>query len=347
MKRQTAAIHSKAANAKFFAVLLAAGLSLGTTTTAQAQVDQGTLAVPAFSLTFAPIYVAEGKGYWKELGLDLKLPLIPGIGATNAVLAGSVDFASTSAASHTRAVARGQKLVAIANTLEMVQLELVISKALADKMKISSSTPLNQRGQALKGARIAVDAPNTIVHGYVRYAAKMAGLNPDRDVNVSPMQPPAMLQALKSGQIDGFSMSRPWTSTARRDLGAVTLVSNQGGDLPELNPFNYNVIVTRPGVCEDKPTLCRKVLAGLTKAVTLMHQQPAEALAVLAKRFDKIEPDLLKEGFAGVLAGTPRTIEVKEAGFTNAENYMVGADQIKPGERLPSYAGIYNNTWVK
>ena len=338
---------AKAARTAIGMAIVATGIAMGAAMPAWAQMEQATLALPTFSLTVSPLYIAEDKGFWKEEGLDLKLPLIPGIGASNALLAGSVDFADTSSASFTRAIARGQKLIAIANTLETVQLEMVVSKAYADKMKLVATLPVNQRALVLKGARIAVDAPNTIVHAYVRYTAKLAGLNPERDVSVSPMQPPAMLQALKSGQVDGFVMSRPWTSTARRDQGAVVVVSSQSGDLPELNPFNYNLIVTRPGVCEAKPSICRKTLAGITKAVNLMHTRPAEALAILGKRFDRIEPDLLKEAFAGVLAGTPRTIEVKEAGFANAENYMVGADQIKPEERLPSYAGIYNNAWLK
>jgi ABC-type nitrate/sulfonate/bicarbonate transport system substrate-binding protein len=204
-----------------------------------------------------------------------------------------------------------------------------------------------KRAAVLKGAKIAVDAPNTIVHGYVRYAARAAGLDPDRDVTVSPMQPPAMLQALKSGQVDGFAMSRPWASMVRRDGTAVLLASSPQGDFPEINPFGYNLIITRPGVCEAKPTTCRKLLAGLKKALEMMHDQPAEALAVLKKRFEKTDPDLVEDAFKGVMAGTPRTPEVKEAGLANAQQYMLKAGQIKTEEMLKSFAGIYTNEYAK
>jgi NitT/TauT family transport system substrate-binding protein len=309
--------------------------------------DQAKLAIPTFSLTLSPIYIAADKGYWKAEGLELEMPLIAGIGATNALLAGSVDFTATTAASFTRAIGRGQKLFAIANTLEKVQLEIVVSKAWAEKSKLSAADPIGKRTLALKDAKIAVDAPNTIVHGYVRYAARAAGLDPDRDVTVSPMQPPAMLQALKSGQVDGFAMSRPWPSMVRREGIAVTLASSPAGDFPELNPFGYNMIITRPGVCEAKPAVCRKLLAGLKKALELMHDQPAEALAVLKKRFDKTDPDLVEDAYKGVMAGTPRSPEVREAGLANAQEYMLKAGQIKADEMLKSFAGIYTNAYAK
>jgi ABC-type nitrate/sulfonate/bicarbonate transport system substrate-binding protein len=325
---------------------LALGLAALACAGAATAQDQTTLAIPTFSLTLSPIYIAEEKGYWKEQGLEVKLPLIPGIGATNALIAGSVEFTDTTSASFLRANARGQKLVAIANTLEKVQIEIVVSKAFADKAGFSASDPIEKRAAALKGARIAVDAPNTIVHGYVKYVAKKGGLDPDRDVTVSPMQPPAMIQAYKSGQIDGFAMSRPWTAMARKD-GAVSVVSSPAGDLPELNPFNYNLIITRPGVCEANPAVCRKLIIGLRKALELMHDQPAEALAILKKRFDRTDPDMVEEAFRGVMAGTPRSPEVKEAGFQRTEDYMVNGGIIKPEERITSFAGLYTNEYAK
>jgi ABC-type nitrate/sulfonate/bicarbonate transport system substrate-binding protein len=325
------------------AIALCLALGAGT---AAAQ-DQAKLAIPTFSLTLSPIYIAADKGLWKAEGLELEMPLIPGIGATSALLAGSVDFTATTAASFTRAIGRGQKLLAIGNTLEKVQLEIVVSKAWAEKMKLVATDPSARRGLALKGAKIAVDAPNTIVHGYVRYAARNAGLDPDRDVTVSPMQPPAMLQALKSGQVDGFAMSRPWPSMMRREGIAVTLASSPQGDFPEINPFGYNLIITRPGVCEAKPSVCRKLLTGLRKALEMMHDQPAEALAVLKKRFEKTDADLVEDAFKGVMAGTPRTPEVKEAGLANAQQYMLKAGQIKTEEMLKSFAGIYTNEYAK
>lgn len=314
---------------------------------ARAEMESTTVAIPVLSLTFSPNYVALDKGFWRELGLEVKLVSIPGVGATNAVLAGSVDFTNTAASAFLRAVARGQKLVAIGNTLERVQIELVMSKAFLEARRFDAKAPVGERAKVLKGAKIAVDAPNSIVHGYIRYAAKKAGLDPEREVTIAPMAPPAMLAAMRTGQVDGLAMSRPWPSMMRTEGIGLTVLSSPQGDFPELDPFNYNLIITRPDFCDAKPSVCSKLLAGFNRALAYMRDDVPGTLAVLSKRFDKMEPQLVKDAFDGILAGTPRTVSVGELGFTRAQDYMVNAGIMRPEETLKSFTGLYRNDYAK
>jgi NitT/TauT family transport system substrate-binding protein len=323
------------------AVVLLGGLSFG------ACAQSTSLAVPTLSLTFAHTFIAEDKGFWKEEGLEVKLPSIAGVGATNAVLAGSVDFTNTTAASFLRANAKGQRLVALANTLDKVQIEIVLGKEFASKFDLDPKRPAEQRGRSLKGARIAVDAVNSVVHGYVRYAARRAGLDPERDLTIAPMQPPSMLAALKAGRIDGYAMSRPWPTMATHEGLATVVVTGPGGDFPELNPFNYNLIITRPGFCVEKADVCRKLVNGLVKAMRFMQEQPNEALALLRKRFDKTEPALLEDAFRGILASTPKVPAPTEAGFRNADRFMIVGGMISEDERLGSYEGLVVERFVQ
>jgi len=313
-----------------------------------AQAQSVTLAVPTLSLTFAHTYIAEDKGFWKEEGLDVKLPSIPGVGATNAVLAGSADFTNTTAASFLRATQKGQGLVAIANTLDKVQIEIVLTKAFLERGgAIDPARPAQARAASLKGARIAVDSINSVVHGYVRYAARRAGLDPDKDLTITPLQPPSMLAALKAGRIDGLAMSRPWPTMAVHEGLAAVVVSGPRGDFPEVNPFNYNLIITRPGLCSEKKEVCRKLVAGLQKAMRFMEERPDEALALLRRRFDKTDPALLEEAFKGVVASTPRTPVPTEEGFRNAETFMLVAGMITPEERTASFKGLVAQEFVR
>jgi len=326
---------------------LAAALLAACALPAWAQMEQTTLAIPVLSLTFSPNYIAEEKGFWKEEGLDVKIQAIPGVQATNAVLAGSVDFTNTASSAFLRANARGQKVVAIANTLEKVQVEIVVSKAFLDKKGFDPNAPIEKRAAFLKGARIAIDAPNSITHGYVKYAAKKGGIDPERDVTVSPMAPPAMLAAIRSGQVDGLSMSRPWASILRKEGIALTVASTPLGDFPELNPFNYNLIITKPGFCESKPSVCRKLINGFKKALAFMHDKPEETAAILRKKFDKTDPALVDDALKAVIEGTPRSPVVKEEGFASAQNYMLSAGVMRPEEKLASFAGLYTNEYAK
>jgi NitT/TauT family transport system substrate-binding protein len=327
--------------------LLLAVSSILVVPSVRAEMEATTVAIPVLSLTFSPNYVAADKGFWRELDLEVKFVSIPGVGATNAVLSGSVDFANTASSAFLRAVARGQKLVAIGNTLERVQIEVVASKAFLETHKFNAQAPADARAKVLKGAKIAVDAPNSIVHGYIRYAAKKAGLDPERDITIAPMAPSAMLAAMRTGQVDGLAMSRPWPSMMRAEGIGLTVLSSPQGDFPELDPFNYNLIITRPGFCDAKPSVCRKLLAGFDKALTYMRDDIPGTLAILSKRLDKMDPKLVKDAFDGILAGTPRNVSVGEAGFVHAQDYMVNAGIMRPEETLKSFAGIYRNDYAK
>ena len=57
---------------------------------ARAQEDKASIALPALTMTFTPVYVAQDLGIWKGEGLDVTLHDIIGLGSTNAMLAGSV-----------------------------------------------------------------------------------------------------------------------------------------------------------------------------------------------------------------------------------------------------------------
>ena len=91
------------------AVALSAVVAAAAPAFAAEEVDY---ALPALSLSFATSYIADEMGYWKDAGLAVKMPMLPGVGAVNAVLSGSVEFANASAPTLIRSNARGQKIVA-------------------------------------------------------------------------------------------------------------------------------------------------------------------------------------------------------------------------------------------
>lgn len=305
------------------------------------------ISIPQLSMTFSPDYIADAMGYWKDEGLDVTFQPILGIGGINALIAGSVDVARVTADGFLLANRRGQKLLAIANTLNRIQLEIVVSKAYAQKAGITATSPLKARLHTLKGARIGVGGANAIIENYVKYAAIKGGVDANADITFSPMQPLEMLAAMKSGQIDGFAMSRPWPSMARIDDGAVMIASSPTGDFPELAPFAYNLVVTRDGYCAKSPSTCRKIVRGYERALALMYEHPDQALTILDKKFDKTRPDLVADGFRGIMAGTPRTPAINDAMLLHVEDYMIFSGMIKPDEKYTAFNGLYTNEYLK
>jgi NMT1/THI5 like len=84
-----------------------------TDTAAAAQMAQASMALHALTIIFLPVYVAEDEDMWRNLGLDVTLHQITGLGSTNAMLAGSVDFAVQSGESLIRGNIRSRHMLGI------------------------------------------------------------------------------------------------------------------------------------------------------------------------------------------------------------------------------------------
>jgi NitT/TauT family transport system substrate-binding protein len=327
-----------------FAVLLATLAAATAAAQARAQQEEATFAVPALTITFTPLYVASEAGLWKKNGLDVKEVFIVGMGSTNAVLAGSADFAISSGPTLIRSNIRGQKLVAIAGFSEGMFFETVMRKEAAGNLTMAA--PVEERAKLLKGKKIAVDGPNTVVHAVLRYFARKGGVDPERDIQVVPMQPEAVLAALKSGALDGSTFTYPWSVTAVRQ-GHVMISSPIGKDFPEMRPFLTSLTTTAGGFCDKKPSVCRKLVAGYKDALKFIDEKPNETLEILKKRLAGNDPQDLAAAFVEVRKWTPKSPALKEEGMVNAQELMLIGGMMKPEEKISSFAGFYDNRFAQ
>ncbi|HEX4194298.1 MAG TPA: ABC transporter substrate-binding protein, partial [Stellaceae bacterium] len=228
------------------------------------------MANPAESLSFSAAYLAEDLGIFKENGMAVKMILIPGVGTFNAVVSGSADFGQPSAITLTRAAAKGQRMLAIAETTDHPIIQVALRKDIAEAGGFDPKAPFEKRAALLRGRTIAADATGSLIHGYVLLMARRAGLDPS-SVQVAFMQPPNMLAAFQTKQIDGFAMSPPWPLVPVLKGDAVMLASGPDGEPSDLQPFTNNVVVTRPDTCEKRRPLCVAMGKSFTKAEAYMR----------------------------------------------------------------------------
>lgn len=327
-------------------VALIAVLGLAAPARAQGPLENATLAVPAFSFSFSSAYIAEDQGIWAKNGLAMKTVQIAGVGSTNAVLAGSADFAIASPLTLTRAAAHGQKLLAIAEPLNRLFVTLVLRKDLAEAAGFDPKAPYQKRALVLKGRTIAVESINSIIHAYVRLMAHRAGLDFE-DVRIAVMQPNSMIAAFETKQIDGFAMSPPWPLDPVLKGTAVIVASGLAGDPPDMVPFGHNLIVTTPATCEKRRSLCAKTGKSFADADAFMLDHPADALASLAKRFPTLDARVVAAAFEEVRKATPRVPTPNQQALENAETYNVDAGLMKPEDRLKDFDGLFTDAFVK
>jgi ABC-type nitrate/sulfonate/bicarbonate transport system substrate-binding protein len=155
-----------------------------------------------------------------------------------------------------------------------------------------------------------------------------------------------MPAALKSRAIDAFTASLPWTIDAVQSGAAVMVASSPRGDLPEMLPFNYAVLMTRPSLCSDQRPICEKMGHGIAQAMQFVREQPDETLAIVKTRFPQMSDQILAASLATIRNATPETPTPMLDGFENSENFNVNAHVLKPEERLKSFDGLYTDEFV-
>src|SRR6185503_786869 len=201
-------------------------LAVGLTPTAVFAQDIDILmALPAPTLTFSSAFIAEDAGFYKKEGLKVSHRILVGVASPNAVIAGSADFTIGTGPVFLRAAAAGQRMLAIANLIDKPLVELVLRKDVAEAAGLNAQAPLAERAKVLKGKTIAIQGVGSIVHAWERFVASRAGLDVEKDVRIAPMDPPAMLAALDTRQVDGFATSLPFTTEAVVKGKAIMLAS--------------------------------------------------------------------------------------------------------------------------
>jgi ABC-type nitrate/sulfonate/bicarbonate transport system substrate-binding protein len=332
--------------ARTLAVAGAAVLAWGAAANAADKIDVN-LAVPTTSLTFSPLYVAENAGIFAKYGLNVRVRQLVGVASVNALIGGSVDFALPTATTTLRAAAKGQKLLMIAQLVDKPMVEIVLRKDVAKAAGVTEQSSLADKGKALKGKTIAIQGVGSVVDAVVRVVARKGGLTPDKDMKIPPMSPPAMYPALKAGQIDGYATSLPWTTQAVLAGDAIDLVSGPTGGLPEYLPFAYVVLATRAQFCDEKPDVCRKMVAAFREANKLIRTEPDKALGYVKKTFARMDPKLLSAAWKYAVSAQADDIAVPEKGVENAKRFDIDAGLTTEGQAVKDVSEFFTDKYLK
>jgi ABC-type nitrate/sulfonate/bicarbonate transport system substrate-binding protein len=313
---------------------------------AQAQEIELILAIPAPTLTFSSAFIAEDAGFYKQAGLKVTHRNLVGVASINAVIAGSADFTIGTGPVFLRAAAQGQRLLTIVNLIDKPLVEMVMRKDVADAAGITEKSSFADRAKALKGKTIGIQGVGSIIHAWQRLVTARAGLDVEKDVRIAPMDPPAMLPAMENKAIDGFATSLPFTTQAVMKGSAIMLASAVT-DVPDLLPFAYGLVQTKPETCQQAREKCLRIVQALRNANKMITERPDEALALLKKRFDKLDPVLLAAAFKIVSQAHAKDVRVTIPGLENSQKVSLEAKLLKPEDALKSYDGLFTAEFVK
>ncbi|HXQ52874.1 MAG TPA: ABC transporter substrate-binding protein [Stellaceae bacterium] len=327
------------------AILVAAALT-GIPAASGAEPDPVVVSLPAESVQFLPFYVAQDEGFFAQQGLAVKLVYLAGVGTTNGVISGAVDFGFSNGASITRAAARGQRLIAIALMADRPTWSIILRADVAAASHFDPQAPLAERARLMAGRRIAVDSIQSVAHAYTRVMAKLGGLDPE-SVAVSPLAATEAIAAMQRKAIDGITIASPWQEQMAADGSGTIIADSLKGDPAWLTPFAGGLVITRVSFCAERRQSCLRMGQALVAAVTFVHDRKEDALAILLKHFPTFAPAVLQRAFETVQTATPATPAPTAAAVANSDHLNLEAGFITVDEQLKSYDGLVTDEYVR
>jgi len=328
------------------AVVALGALMPGGAVPVRAETERVTIALPAPVVLFLTIYVAEDY-FWPHEELEAKLINLPGVASMNSMIAGSTEFALASSGSITRAAAHGQRLLAIANLNNESGQFIALRRDIAEARQFDPQAPFAERGKALKGLTLATAGLGSVADASIRIILHAAGLDPEKDVTIAPMQPPDILAAFSRKAIDGFSLGPPFAQQVEHDGTGVILFNGVAGDPPGFTPLAAALVVARPQLCVEHRSICAKMGHSLVESSRFVHEHRAEAIASLKKRFTTLDDAVLAASADAVIkmTGTPPATSVE--GLANGDRMNSEAGFLKPEDRIQSYDGLFTNEYLR
>lgn len=307
---------------------------------------QVTLAMPSINIAFLSDYIAEDLHLWSDQGIDVKMIVIVGAGATNAVIAGSTEFAMTSGSSITRAWAHGQKLHALATTDNQTSEYVVLRKDVAEAAHFDPSAPLSERAKILRGKTIAMGGVGSLPDAVLKAVASEGGVRPD-EIVATPMQPLEFLGAFQRKLIDGFSNSMPYVQQVVLDGSGVILSDSAKGEPQKYSPVAASMLLARADYCDGHRAICAAIVHGLVEGIRIIRNDPAQSMVVLKAHFSTYTEPVLKASYdvMRIMSVDPPITTPIE--LENGDLMNQAAGFLKPEEKLSDYAPLIDNSFVK
>jgi len=205
------------------------------------QGEEGPIAIGLLRLTdAAPVIVAAENGCFARRGLDVRLSVEP----SWANIADKLTYGRLNAAVILPPLAFAVSLglrgigtpLVVPMSLSLNGNSITLSNSLADAVASGPQADATEIGHRLRDVIRGRDGRLrlSVVHVYsthnllLRYWLAAAGIDPDRDVELSVVSPAETVAALRDGHIDGFCAGAPWGSVAAAaGAGRTVVVSSQ------------------------------------------------------------------------------------------------------------------------
>ena len=231
---------------------------------------------------FAPLYIAQDKGFFKDHGADVEIQSVESKSDSRSALkAGKIQGVSTTADTQVVTAAAGIKLKQIVALDTSSGGDGVIAK--------KEFTSI----ESLKGKKVAMDTTCGADFFWFQYMLEQKGMSL-KDFDVQSMGAGDAGAAFVAGNVDAAVTWEPWLSKANKTEFGHTLVDSKAtpGVIVDTLALSQETI-------DAHPEAAKAIVAGWYDALAFMKEHPDEALEIMSKHLGE-KPEDLKKEMAGV-----------------------------------------------
>ena len=273
------------------ALLLLAG-------TAPAAAERITVGLTSLSPSALPIFAAEQKGYFKEEGLDVSLPVFrSGTENSQAVLAGEVQIAFGSIT----------EVLQLRKAQQDARFFWGISNIMPFKLY---ARPEIKSVQELKGKRLAVSKFGAQSDYLTQFTLRRFGVEPMKEAAILQVgSTPARYAALKSGSVDATIMWFPQTLVAEKE--GFRMLVDLAEIIPDWGYLGYYALARVLG--EQRDTVVKYIRAH-QRGVRDVKENPELGIGILMQKL-KYPRDVAEAGYKEYVKSFPDDGRLAIEGF--------------------------------
>ena len=306
------------------------------------------------NMAFSAVWVAEQLKYFEQEGIRAKItPAGGGAPCQTAVVGRSAQLCASSSEGLVLANVEGAPLIAIQAHNRNLTLSIAVRKAIAEKFKVTRSSPLNERMKVLTQlGTIGATSPGAASEQIFKFlVAKIKG-NPEK-LKFAYLGGNELPQALMNSVIDALAQSPPSAEVTEAAGKGYVLIPLGLGEVPELTNYPYEVLMARPDWAEQNPSLATAAARAISRGGALYHINPdAFKAALRAHRFSdksKLNDDVFDLAYSMIAPAMPPWGNMNQEGWQKVMDFSIGSGIVKDKTKAPSVKEgvLWTNKYTK
>ena len=278
---------------------------------------------------YAPLYVAEKKGYFREEGLNVSIVTAGGDEkAFASLISGDAQFAVGDPTFVAIAGEKGQRGVVVGSLLNGVPFW-----GIADK----ESVPLIESPEQLGTYSVATFPAPSTAYALQKKMFESGNLKP----NIKEVAFGALIPALKADEVDIALELEPNVSTAVENGSRVVY------SLSEYYPeFALTGITALPEYVSSNPDIVQKLVSAIQRADEFIRANPSEAAAILSERFPDVSEQIAANALQNIVSANviPENLQTSKVGWDTAIQLRRDTGDLKQEASFETYV---NNSFAE